>query len=261
MDPTLFLILSSLGVLSGFGAAFIGLGGGLLLFPLLLYLPPYLGLAPFDTKTVAALVMSEVFFAGLVGGFAHWRKGRIQIRLSILGAVSSAAGAFLGALSSKWVPEEFLLVVFGVATVVAVAIMFLPAPSVSFDELPLERIVVPALPLVFISFSIGAVVGLMGSGNFLFIPSLIYVLKIPTRAAIASSLAIYVSNSFAGFAGKLITGQVPLLPALGITIGAGLGAWIGEKCHSKVSPKVLRYVYCGVVSVVALRVWITLLWS
>jgi uncharacterized protein len=261
MNPTFFVILSSLGALSGLSAAFIGLGGGILLFPLLLYLPPYLGLAPVDAKTAAALVVSEVFFAGVIGGLAHRRKGRIHNRLTIIGAVSSAVGAFLGALTSKWVSEEFLLVLFGVTTVVAGVIMFLPGPSSELDEAHLDSIVVPSLPLAVISLSIGAVVGLMGSGNFLFIPLLIYVLRIPTRIAIGSSLVIYVFNSLAGFVGKLVSGQIPLLPALAVIIGASLGALAGEKFHSKVSPRVLRYVYCAVVAIVALRVWITLLCS
>jgi uncharacterized membrane protein YfcA len=47
---------------------------------------------------------------------------------------------------------------------------------------------------------------------------------------------------------------------LAIVIGAGLGAVAGEKSHSRVSPKALRYAYAGVIAIVAARVWLTLLW-
>jgi uncharacterized membrane protein YfcA len=57
MSGGLFLTLLALAGVAGFGAGFIGLGGGLLLFPLLLYLPPALGLEAIDAKTVAALVI------------------------------------------------------------------------------------------------------------------------------------------------------------------------------------------------------------
>ena len=259
MSVGLFLTLATLGGLAGFGAGLIGVGGGLLLFPLLLYLPPYLGLDPFDAKTVAALVMSEVFFAGLIGGTAHWRRGRVHKKLTIIGALASAVGAFTGGITSNWVSEWLLLFLFGTITMLAGAMMFLPSPSPDKEEAPLERVTVPSLPLAAISFAIGVVVGLLGAGNFLFVPVLIYVLKVPTRITIGSSLVIYMLNSFSGFFGKLLTGQIPFLMTIAVIIGATLGAVAGEKSHSRVSPRMLRFAYSSVITLVALRVWITLL--
>ena len=101
MSGGLFLTLLALAGVAGFGAGFIGLGGGLLLFPLLLYLPPDLGLEAIDAKTVAALVISQVFFAGVIGGAAHWRQGRVHEKLTLVGALTSRAGAFFGGVASK----------------------------------------------------------------------------------------------------------------------------------------------------------------
>ncbi|MGH7825633.1 MAG: sulfite exporter TauE/SafE family protein [Candidatus Binatia bacterium] len=258
MSGGLLLTLFTLAGVAGFGAGFIGLGGGLLLFPLLLYLPPYLGLSAIDAKTVAALVISQVFFAGLIGGTAHWRKGRVHKRLTIVGAVASALGAFISGIASKWVSDWFLLFLFGVVTLIAGAVMFLPPPSVEREQASAENIVVPSVLLGAISFSVGVVVGLLGAGNFLFVPLLIYVLKIPTRITIGSSLAIHVLNGFAGFMGKMLTGQVPFLMTIVVILGASLGAIAGEKSHSRVSPRTLRYVYSAVIGVVALRIWLTL---
>lgn len=255
----LLFILAGLAGLAGFGAGFVGLGGGILLFPLLLYLPPYLGLDPLDAKTVAALVISQVFFAGVIGGTAHWRKGRVHHRLTFIGALFSAVGAFLGGVSSKWVSEWLLLFLFGVVTIIAGVIMFLPGPSVEREEASIHSIMIPSFPLAAISFSVGVVVGLMGAGNFLFVPLFIYVLKIPTRITIGSSLVIHVLNSFSGFLGKLLTGQIPFLMTVAVIIGASIGALAGERSHSRVSPDVLRYVYSAVIAIVALRVWISLL--
>ncbi len=261
MNLGLFLMLAGLAGLAGFGAGFIGLGGGILLFPLLLYLPPYLGLEAIDAKTVAALVISQVFFAGVIGGMAHWRKGRVHNRLTILGALSSGVGAFIGGVVSKWVSEWFLLLLFGIITIIAGAIMFLPGPSLEREEASIQSISIPSLALTAISFTVGVVVGLLGAGNFLFVPLLIYVLKVPTRITIGSSLVIHVLNSFLGFLGKLLTGQIPFLMTVAVIIGASVGAIAGEKSHSRVSPRVLRYVYSAIVGIVALRVWITLLVS
>jgi uncharacterized membrane protein YfcA len=246
---------------AGFGSGFIGVGGGLLLFPLLLYVPPYFGLEAIDPRTAAALVVSQVFFGGLVGGVAHWRQGRVHGKLTLIGGITSSAGAFLGGIASKWVSEWFLLILFGIVTLIAGAVMFLPPPSAEREAASLEAVPIPSFSLGTIASSIGVVVGLLGAGNFLFVPLLIFVLKIPTRISIGSSLVIFFVNGFSGFLGKLVTGQIPLLMSMAIIAGASLGAFAGEKCHGRVSPAVLRYAYAGIVAVVALRIWSTILGS
>jgi len=261
MSIELFIFLLTLAWVAGFGAGFIGLGGGVLLFPLLLYLPPYLGLDPIDAKAAAALVISQVFFAGIIGGTAHWRKGRVHRQLTMVGALASAAGAFIGGVSSKWASEWFLLLLFGFITILAGLIMFLPGPPPHKEVAHIDTVRVSTIPLSAVSCVVGAVVGLLGAGNFLFVPLFIYVLKIPTRITIGSSLVIHVLNSFSGFLGKLITDQIPFLPTIAVVIGAGFGAFVGEKSHSRSSPQVLRLVYSVVIGTVAARVWITILFS
>jgi uncharacterized membrane protein YfcA len=261
VSSDLFLTLVALAGVAGFGSGFIGVGGGLLLFPLLIYIPPYIGLNAIDAKTVAALVISQVFFGGLVGGAAHWRHGRVHGKLTLLGGVTSSAGAFFGGIASKWVSEWFLLLLFGIVTIIAGAVMLLPPPSTEREAANIDSVAIPSVALGAIALAVGLVVGLLGAGNFLFVPLLIYLLKMPTRISIGSSLVIFVVNGFAGFLGKLITGQIPLVMTIAIIAGASLGALAGEKCHSRVSLRVLRYAYAGIIAVVALRIWTTILGS
>lgn len=259
MSLTLVATLLVLGGIGGFAAGFLGVGGGVLLFPLLLYVPPLLGLESLDTKTVAALVISQVFFASVIGGTAHWRGGRVHPRVTLVASVAAVAGSFLGGVASKWVSEWFLLLLFGFVPLLVGAMMFLPGPSADQEELQSEKVVVAPTPLALLSGATGIIVGFLGAGNFLFVALLIYVLKVPTRIAIGSNLVIAALSTFSGFLGKLLIGQIPFLMALAVVIGAGLGALAGEWSHSRVSPRVLRYTYAAVIGVVAIRVWITLL--
>ena len=259
MTLTFFAILVVLGGLGGFTAGLLGVGGGLLLFPLLLYVPPLLGLEILDAKTVAAVVVSQVFFSTLIGGTAHWRSGHVHGRLTLVAGVAAMAGSFLGGVVSKWVSEWFLLLLFGVVTLLAAAMMFLPEPSLEQEQIPVESVVLPMVPLALFSCVTGIVVGFLGAGNFVFVPLLIYVLKVPTRIAIGSNLVIAVLSTSSGFLGKLLTGQIPFLMTLAVVIGAGLGALGGEWSHRRVSPRALRYVYAGMVMVIALTVWISIL--
>lgn len=230
-----------------------------MLFPLLLYVPPFLGLGSLDVKTVASLVISQVFFSGLVGGAAHWRSGRVHGRLTLVASVTSAASSFFGGVASRWVSEGFLLLLFAVVVFFAAAVMFLPGPPGDREQIPGEQVIVPLLPLAILSCVTGAVVGFLGAGNFVLIPVLIYALKVPTRIAIGSSLVIHVVNTFSGFLGKLLTGQIPYLMTVAVLVGAGLGALGGEWSHGRISPRTLRFVYAAVIGVVAAAIWIALL--
>lgn len=229
------------------------------MFPLLFYAPPLLGFESLDAKSVAAVVVTQVFFSALFGGTAHWRRGRVHGQLALVAGAASAAGSFLGGAASKWVSDWFLLLLFGVVALVAGAMMFLSPPSAHREETPVGEVVIPLVPLSAFSSVIGIVVGFLGATNFIFIPLLIYILKVPTRIAIGSTLFIAMINTFSGFLGKLITGQIPFLLALAVVIGASVGALAGERVHSRVSPRALRYVYAAMVGVITVRIWITLL--
>ena len=258
MSFSLIALLASLGALGGFAAGLLGFGGGVVMFPLLLYVPSLLGFAELDAKTVAAVVVAQVFFSTLVAGAAHFRSGRIHRSLTLIAGIVSAGGAFLGGIASQWVSNRVLLLLFGIITLLVTAIMLMPAPPGSQDEISADRITLPAIPLSFFSIITGMLAGLLGAGNFIFPPLLIYILKVPTRIAIGSSLIIALINTSAGFLGKLLTGQIPFLITLVVVLGAASGAIAGERAHRRISSRVLRKIYAVLVSFITLTVWITI---
>ena len=257
MTFSLIALLASLGALGGFAAGLLGFGGGVVMFPLLLYVPSLLGFDDFDAKTVAAVVVAQVFFSTLVAGAVHFRSGRIHRSLTLIAGATSAGGAFLGGIASQWVSNRVLLLLFAIVTLLVMAIMLMPAPPRSQDEIPADRIALPAIPLSFFSTITGMLAGLLGAGNFIFPPLLIYILKVPTRIAIGSSLFIALINTSAGFLGKLLTGQIPFLITLVVVLGAASGAIVGERAHRRLSSRVLRKIYAVLVSLIALTVWIS----
>jgi uncharacterized membrane protein YfcA len=259
MSPVLIVSLASIGAIGGFFSGLLGFGGGVVMFPLLYYLPPLLGLERLDAKTVAAVVITQVFFSSVFGGLAHLRSGRVHRRIAFVAGMASAAGSFVGGVASKWTSERFLLLLFGIATLLVIVMMFLPAPSKELEKASLEKVTVAPVPLSLCSFVTGILIGFLGAGNFIFVPLLIYVLKVPTRIAIGSSLFIAMMNTCSGFLGKLATGQIPWLIATVVVIGASIGALAGEKIHSRLTTDMLRYVYSVMVGLIAVRIWLSIL--
>ena len=65
MDAAFFLFLALVGAAVGFLSGLLGIGGGIVMFPLLLYVPPLLGLGGIDVKSITGLTMAQGFFAAL----------------------------------------------------------------------------------------------------------------------------------------------------------------------------------------------------
>lgn len=69
----------------------------------------------------------------------------------------------------------------------------------------------------------------MGQGEaFIIIPLLLYVLKIPLRVALGSTLAIGLFSATAGLVGKIATGQVPFQMTTALLLGAPFPPHVSE---------------------------------
>jgi uncharacterized membrane protein YfcA len=106
---------------------------------------------------------------------------------------------------------------------------------------------------------IGLLSGLVGVGGaFLLIPIMIYVLGVPTRAAIGSSLGVVLVSSSAGVVAKLATGQVMLPWATALVAGTLPGSWSGAQLSRRVPARRLRLALAVLVAVTALRMLLDL---
>ena len=90
MTVALASTLLGVGILSAFFAGLLGIGGALVMIPLLLYVPPLLGVGQLDIKAVAGITMAEVFVAALFGFLAHRRHHSVDSQVAIVGGISRA---------------------------------------------------------------------------------------------------------------------------------------------------------------------------
>lgn len=256
--PVGFLFLS-LGVVGGTISGWLGIGGGILMTPLLLYVPPLFGFGQLDMKEVTGLTMAQGFFAALSGGIVHHRHRSVSKRLVLSMGASIVVGSSLGAILSKFVQGELLKGLFAALALFASGLMFLPKEDVDRGKDPEAVTFHKGLALV-IPLILGFLLGMVGqAGAFILIPVMLYILKIPTRIAIGSSLGVVFLSASAGLLGKLITGQVPLLPALNLALGALLGAWAGSHLSRRTAPRTLRLTLAFIIALVAMRMWYELL--
>lgn len=251
IEPGLAVLI----LFTGFGVSclsgLLGIGGGIVMAPALLYLPPAFGLASLDMRQVAGLTITQGLFACLSGAWRHDRYRSVSRRLVISMGGAITLTALAGSVISRWVANEVLMVVFAGLAAVAALMMWLPKTEEHAVEDPNAcRFNIP------LAISIAAVIGFLGGlvgqgGSFILIPLMLHVLRLPTRVVIGSSLALVFLASLAGFIGKASTGQVPLLPAVLLVLAAVPGAQIGSILSHRTSPRWLRTTLAVVVAMAA----------
>lgn len=113
---------------------------------------------------------------------------------------------------------------------------------------------------VLLGFSVGIISGLTGVGGAaMLIPSMVFFLGIPIKVCIGTSLGIILAGGAAGFFGKAITGQIPFIPALFLSLGGILSSRIGSKVSMKLKGEQLKYLLLAVLLITLIRVTLTLI--
>lgn len=248
------MLILVLGIASGFLSGFLCIGGGIVMAPALLYLPPLLGLGEFNMHQVTGLTITQGLFAALSGALRHDKYNNVNRRLVAWMGASIVVSALTGSILSWWISNDVLMTIFAGLAVIASVLMCFPRED--REEVKNASACTFSLPLaVGISVTIGLLGGMVGQGgSFILIPLMLFVLRLPTRVVLGSNLALVFFASLAGFAGKLATGQIPLLPAALLVAGAVPGAQVGSMLSRRARPDWLRKVLAVVVALAALKI-------
>ena len=253
------LFLIGLGV--GFCSGLLGIGGGILLVPALLYVPPLLGAPQLDMKVIAGLTMLQGFAASCSGLLGHRKDRHVCRRLVWHMGPAMMVGSAAGAVLSVRVPSRALLAIFAALALGAAALMLLPKPERDGETDP-DALRYPVPPAIVVPLLLGAFLGMVGQGGaFILIPFMLHVLRVPTRVALGSSLGVIIFSTAAGLAGKLVTGQVAFAPALALVSGSVLGGGAGGLYSGRIPARVLRYALASIIGGTAMRIWHGLLFG
>jgi uncharacterized protein len=251
------LTLIALGLVGAFVSGLVGVGGAIVMIPLLLYVPPLLGVGSLDIKHVAGVTMTQVLAASIVGAWTHGRNAMVHKKLALVGGSAMAVSALIGAIGSRYVSGRVLLAIFAVMTTTALPLMLVPPARLDPGEAEVRfkqgaAIGYPAV--------IGLASGLVGAGGaFLLVPVLIALVGVPVRMSIGTSLAMTGLSASMGFLGKAVTGQIPFWPAVAVVLASLAGAPLGAKVSQRAPIRVLRIVLAALIATVAARVWMDVL--
>ena len=246
MDQILWAALPFIGLLGGFFSGLLGLGGGVVMFPLL----TLAGAVPVKLATGTNLI--HILIAAAVSTFSHYRAGTVDSWSGFYLGLAGIGGGLIGSLLSVPLSPRSLQFIYLCVVGLATVMLFIPLPMGSETY---RKGSFPKPAGIVIGLLVGSLAGLLGSGGgFITVPLMMYCLKIPLKVAIGTSLLIIFITSLGTLWAKLGVGHIDLWITLLALIGSIPGALIGSYFSRKTPVQVLRLALISLLIVIFIMV-------
>ncbi|WP_404900490.1 sulfite exporter TauE/SafE family protein [Priestia filamentosa] len=258
MDITFTLTIFTIGFIGSFISGMVGIGGSVINYPMLLYIPPLVGVMTLTAHEVSGIGAVQVLFATISGVWAYRKSGFLHKKLIVYMGSSILVGSMLGSYFSHFISEKGINFIYGILALIAVILMFIPRKGREDQE---DGEILFNKPIASsLAFIIGSISGILGAGGaFILVPIMLSILKIPVRITIASSLAITFLSSIGATAGKIITGQVLFVPALILILASLIASPIGAKTGQRINAKFLQWLLALLILATAIKIWLDVL--
>ena len=288
MDVNIVLILFY-GAVVGFLSGLVGVGGGFLITPLLIFT----GIPP-----IVAVSSGAAQMAGTASGasYLHWRHGNIDFKMALILLAGSWLGGGFGVYLAKVLLRDgefgnvvvFLYVILlgfiGLSMLVeslravfrarAPAAIDAPAPVARNSLLrtwverlpwqtafPASAARLSVVGLLVLGAFVGILTSLMGvGGGFIMVPAMIYLLQLPTKIAVGTSLfQLLFTTAAVSIMQAGVNHSVDPFLALILIFGSVLGTKLGAQLGARLPAEKLRLILALVVVAVAVKMVVTLL--
>ncbi|TVQ13023.1 MAG: sulfite exporter TauE/SafE family protein [Leptolyngbya sp. DLM2.Bin27] len=214
------------GIFSGVLAGFLGIGGGVVLVPMLVAFG-YVPVQAVATSSLAILVTSTA------GSIQNWRMGFLSWRRVILLGLPAVVTAQVGAfLAGKFLPY-ILLAAFGVLLLVNIYLVELRKRLLS-NGVNSSKLMTPLMARLVTGGLAGFLAGLFGvGGGVIMVPLQILLLGEPIKTAIQTSLGVIVITAISACIGHGAAGNILVVPGLML----GFGGLVGVQFSTRFLPK------------------------
>lgn len=257
----LLVYLAGAGGIAGIISGLLGVGGGIVIVPVLFFVFAGLGIDEAVRMHLAVgTSLATIIFTGYISSRSHWRKGSVDTALLKSWGPAVAAGVIAGTILGSNVRGEVLTIVFAVvAALVAMNMAFKPSAVSSKRALPkspLKEILGATIGVFSVMMGIG--------GGTLSVPIMSFFnypirLAVGTASALGMIIAIPGTIGYAWFGWGMSNlppfsvGYVNLLGLIAIVPLSMITAPWGAKLAHTISPTALRYCFAIFLAATSIR--------
>ncbi|WP_163847275.1 sulfite exporter TauE/SafE family protein [Pseudooceanicola aestuarii] len=282
-----FFLLLGIGGLVGVLSGMFGVGGGFLITPLLFFvgIPPAVAVATSANQIVASSIS---------GVLAHLKRRTVDLKMGTVLLTGGLAGAGIGVVVFNYLRQlgqvDLLVnLCYVVFLGIVGALMFVESlralrrartpyrPGTGTKPKRRQRYWVHALPLkmrfrvsglyisvippVLVGFFVGILSAIMGvGGGFIMVPAMIYVLGMPTKVVVGTSLfQIIFVTAFTTLLHATTNQTVDMALAVVLLIGGVVGAQFGTQIGARMKAEQLRILLAALVLAVCGKLALDLL--
>jgi hypothetical protein len=251
MSVLALAILFVVGILAGGVGGLLGIGGCVLMMPVIRF-----GFN-FSPALAVGTTLTAVVFTAASGAIQHWRLGNVDWGAIKYIAPAGVVGVIIGSVVFYFISG------YGKVIDLIVGLAFLPtAVRMLYEgilrrarvEIPGDKILGSNGTKAGIGGGVGFLTGIIGlGGGYALVPSFIYIVRSPLRIAIGSSMAAFVWFALIGAGIKIYQGFTDILSAVVLGIGAAGGAIVGARLVARFKPATLKAVFGFIFLYVSLK--------
>ncbi|BAU65153.1 hypothetical protein STA3757_25320 [Stanieria sp. NIES-3757] len=233
MDFNYLLILSVLGLFSGFLAGIFGIGGGTVLVPII----RAFGYTPVQAVATSSLA---IIMTSISGSIQNWRMGYLNFRRVILLGLPAIATAQIGAVLASNIPGYILLIAFGIFLIINIFLTNLRRRLITTNFENRETATNPSVARLLTGGTAGFLAGLFGiGGGVIMVPLQMLLLGEKIKVAIQTSLGVIVITSISACLGHAYQGNILWLEGIILGLGGLVGAQVSTRFLPKLPDKVV----------------------
>ncbi|MDO6705129.1 sulfite exporter TauE/SafE family protein [Photobacterium sp. 1_MG-2023] len=246
------IIVGLLGIVTGCLSGLLGIGGGILLAPLLLICLPWFSGSALPIVTITGLTVAQSFFGAASALFHHARSQQRDHQLVYYFGIPMGCASLLASLFTVHLSAQVVLVTFALLAISSVLI------SVSgpgfwrkwLGDNDQRHWLLPVLGVI-----LGLTCGAVGQGGgFIYLPVMIALFGCSPKLAIATAPVIGLIAASGLFVGRIASGTLDWTLCGALVIGIFIGAKVGSVLYFRFNDRLLAYCIHGFVLLSSIKI-------
>ncbi len=245
----MFIELILVGIFIGTMSGFFGIGGGMILVPVLLVLG-------FDIKAAIGISIVQMVFSSIFGSYLNHKKGSLIIGEGIFVGLGGFVGGYIGGYVTESIPDAVLqFTFFGLLLFALFRLFYSKNHEDDSQTKTLNKGLLFTLGVIIGVFSITLGIG----GSIILTPVLVGLLHYPLKKAVSAGLFFVAFSSVSGMISRLSHGTIDfhngLIVAVASLVGVALGIWLKDHVTSKNHKIALLALYVFALGMLMKKIW------